>query len=73
VRGDVHTQTIESVWSLLKRSIVGSYHHVSVKHLDSYVDELEWRQNNRENPFLFRETMRKLVTAEALPYRELIE
>ena len=71
VRGDAHTQTVESVWSLLKRSIVGSYHKVSVKHLDSYLDELEWRFNNRENPYLFRDTLLKLLTAEALPYQTL--
>jgi transposase-like protein len=71
VRGDVHTQTIEGVWSLLKRSIVGSYHHVSVKHLDSYVDELEWRQNNRANPYLFRDTLMKLLKSDNLTYQAL--
>jgi transposase-like protein len=71
VRGDVHTQTVEGVWSLLKRSIVGSYHKVSVKHLDAYLDELEWRFNNRKNPYLFRDTLVKLLTAESLPYQKL--
>ncbi|MBI2846655.1 MAG: transposase [Chloroflexi bacterium] len=33
--------------SILKRSVVGSYHNVSLKHLDAYLDELEWRFNNR--------------------------
>lgn len=73
VRGDVHTQTVESVWSLLKRSIVGSYHHLSVKHLDSYVDELEWRFNNRANDFLFRDTLLKLIKANNLTYETLTE
>lgn len=72
VRGDVHTNGIENVWSLLKRSIVGSYHKVSTKHLDAYLDELEWRFNNRENPYLFRDTMLKLLTAEGLPYQKLV-
>lgn len=71
VVGDVHTNTVESVWSLLKRSIVGSYHKVSVKHLDAYLDELEWRFNNRNNPYLFRETMRKLLASVKLPYKQL--
>ena len=71
VHGDVHTNGIESVWSLLKRSIVGSYHKVSVKHLDAYLDELEHRFNNRENKFLFRDTLLKLVKAEKLTYQEL--
>ena len=72
VRGDVHTNTIEGVWSLFKRSLIGSYHHLSVKHLPAYLDELEWRYNNRNNPYLFRETMRVLVTADPLTYAELI-
>lgn len=71
VHGDVHTNGIESVWSLLKRSIVGSYHKVSVKHLDAYLDELEHRFNNRENKFLFRDTLLKLVNADILTYRQL--
>lgn len=68
-RGDVHTNSIENVWSLLKRSIVGSYHQVSAKHLD----ELEFRYNNRENPYMFRDAMLKLLLAETLPYKKLIE
>ncbi len=73
VRGDVHTQTIESVWSLFKRSIIGSYHHLSVKHLPAYLDEMEFRFNNRENPFIFRDTILRLVSGEALPFKELVE
>ena len=71
VRGDVHTNTVESVWSLLKRGVVGTYHQLSVKHLDAYLDELEHRFNNRDNQFLFRDTLLKLVKAEKLPYAEL--
>ena len=72
VRGDIHTNSIEGVWSLLKRSIIGSYHKVSVKHLNAYLDELEWRFNNRDNPWLFRDTLRKLVEAEHVEYKELV-
>lgn len=72
VRGDVHTNGIENVWSLLKRSIVGSYHKVSTKHLDAYLDELEWRFNNRENPYLFRDTLTRLLSAPILEYKELV-
>ncbi len=57
VRGDVHTNTMENVWSLFKRSIIGSYHQISVKHLDRYLDELEFRFNNRNNPYLFRDNL----------------
>jgi len=71
VRGDVQTNGIENVWSLLDRSIMGAFHHVSAKHLDRYLDERSFRFNNRENMYLFRDTIRELVTTDALPYRDL--
>jgi transposase-like protein len=71
VRGAVHTNSIEGVWSLFKRSIIGSYHQVSAKHLDAYLDEFEWRFNNRKNPYLFRDTLLKLIESEAMPYEKL--
>jgi transposase-like protein len=71
VRANVHTNTVEGVWSLFKRSLVGSYHQVSVKHLSAYLDELEWRFNNRENPYLFRGTLLRLIEAETLTYKAL--
>jgi transposase-like protein/ribosomal protein L37AE/L43A len=71
VRGDVHTNTVESVWSLFDRAMIGSYHQLSRKHLASYLQEFEWRFNNRENPYLFRDTLTRLISAEALPYKEL--
>jgi transposase-like protein len=71
VRGDVHTNTIEGVWSLFKRSIIGSYHKLSVKHLPAYLDEMEFRYNNRSNPYLFRDTLLVLLSGEALTYRNL--
>lgn len=72
VQADVHTNTIEGVWSLFKRSVVGSYHHLSVKHLPAYLDEMAFRYNNRENAYLFRDTLLRLVDADGMPYRELI-
>jgi transposase-like protein len=72
VRGDVSTNGIEGVWSLFKRSIVGSHHQVSAKHLVRYLDEFEWRFNQRENPFLFRDTLTRLVQTEKMEYRKLI-
>jgi transposase-like protein len=73
VRGDVHTNTVESVWSLFKRSIVGSYHHMSVKHMDSYLDEFEWRFNNRHNDYLFRDTIKALIGSDVMTYKKLID
>ena len=71
-RGDIHTNGIENVWSLLKRSVTGTYHKLSVKHLDAYLDELEWRFNNRDNSYLFRDTLVKLLNSNALEYKALI-
>lgn len=72
VRGNVHTNTIEGMWSLFKRGVVGSFHHVSRKHLDRYLDEFEFRFNNRENPFIFRDALRELLGANPIQYRELV-
>lgn len=72
VRGDVHTNTVESAWSLLDRAIIGSYHKLSKKHLAAHLHEFTFRFNNRDNPHLFRDTILRLVEGEGLPYRELV-
>ena len=72
VRGDVHTNSVEGVWSLLKRSIVGSYHQLSMKHLPAYLDEITFLFNGRNNPYLFRDTVLALIVANQLPYKDLI-
>jgi transposase-like protein len=73
VRGDAHTNSIENAWSLFKRSIVGSFHQISKKHVESYLDEFEWRFNGRKNPYLFRDTMVRLLNSSKMEYKELIE
>ncbi len=73
VRGECHTNGVEGVWSLFKRSIVGAYHQVSEKHLDRYLDEFEFRFNNRNNPYLFRDTLLRLIASSNLEYKELIK
>jgi transposase-like protein len=47
VRGDVHTNSIESFWSLFKRNYHGTYHSMSKKHLQRYINEVVFRFNNR--------------------------
>ena len=49
VSGDVHTNTIEGFWSLVKRGISGVYHSVSAKHLQGYLNEYAWRYNHRDD------------------------
>jgi transposase len=46
VSGDVHTNTIDGFWSLVKRGINGVYHAVSAKHLHGYLNEYTYRYNN---------------------------
>jgi hypothetical protein len=73
VRADVSTNSIESVWSLFKRSVIGSYHHLSEKHLQSYLDEMSFRFNKRHEPSdkLFLATLRALVNTPSLKFKEL--
>jgi transposase len=49
VRGNVHTNTIEGFWGQLKRSIRGTYVHVSKQHMQSYINEFAWRYNKRNS------------------------
>ena len=69
--GQIHTNTVEGMWSLLKRSILGTYHQVSVKHLDLYLNELAWRISNRDKN-LFELTLARLLSSKHLPYEELV-
>lgn len=48
VNGNIHTNTVEGWFALLKRGVTGTFHHVSEQHLDRYVDEFAFRYNNRE-------------------------
>jgi transposase-like protein len=68
----VTTNAVESAFSLFKRGIVGAWHRVSTKHLAAYLQEMTWRFNNRKNPFLFRDTMLKLISSSNVEYKVLI-
>ncbi len=73
VRGDVHTNTVESAFSLFKRGIIGSYHQVSIKHLQRYLNEFSFRFNRREDADLFEQTVSRMAIGKALPYAKLVE
>lgn len=61
VCGNIHTNSIESFWAILKRGIIGQYHKVSVRHLGKYIDEFCYRFNNRKNPAVFELTLSRAV------------
>jgi hypothetical protein len=54
-----------------KRSIVGTWHPLSAKHLEAYLNGMTFRFNNRANPYLFRDTLMKLIEARVLEYKKL--
>ena len=54
VRGNIHTNSIESFWALLKRGVVGTYHQVSREYLPMYLAEFAFRHNERQNPDIFQ-------------------
>lgn len=70
VRGDGYTNSIENVFSLFKRGIIGQYHKVSAKHLQRYLDECSYRFNRRKyDPF--GETVRRLCGFPPLTFASL--
>jgi hypothetical protein len=71
VRGNVHTNGIENFWSLLKRGVIGTFHQVSIKHLNRYISEFAYRFNNRENEHIFAITTACLLYGSAMPYANL--
>ena len=73
VNGMAHTNGIESFWSLLKRGYHGTYHHMSERHLQRYVNEFAGRHNDRESDTV--DQMSRIVQGMAgkrLKYRDLI-
>ena len=70
--GDLHTNTIENAFSLLKRGIYGTFHKVSIKHLRRYCDEFSYRFNRRgEQLKMFDGTLKNLLYGKVLPYKKL--
>lgn len=61
VIGDAHTNSIESFWALLKRGIMGQYHHVTERYLNEYVNEFCFRHNNRDNNDVFQLVLARSV------------
>jgi transposase-like protein len=71
VAGDAHVNTVENAFSLFKRGIVGTWHHLSGKHLAAYLEEMEFRFNRRKDKNLFVDTLQHMVTAPVLTFEKL--
>ena len=71
VDGEVHTNTIENFWSVLKRGLYGIYHQVSDKHLNAYLNEFAARFNTRVLNADYRMEEFLLRSDGALPYKIL--
>jgi transposase-like protein len=71
VIGDIHTNTVENSFSLLKRGIMGTWHHLSAKHLAAYLEEMSFRFNRRKSSDLFLDTLRHMITAPVLTFQKL--
>ena len=73
VRGNIHTNGIESFWSLMKRAYVGTYHHISGKHLDRYVQRFAGCNNLRDlNTIDVMGAIVRLMTGKRIKYAELV-
>ena len=72
VRLDIHTNTVENFWSVMKRGVYGTYHQISYKHLQSYCDEFSYRYNSRKitDAERFKITLSKVEGK--LPYKQLV-
>ena len=73
VRGDVHTNGIESFWALLRRGHYGTFHKISPKHLQRYVHEFATRHNMREeDTIVMMERTVAMMEGKRLTYADLI-
>jgi hypothetical protein len=68
----IHTNTVESSFSLLKRGLVGSFHRVSTKHLQRYLNEFEYRFNERNSTKRFENCVAEMCATKPLTFRNLV-
>jgi transposase-like protein len=72
--GFIHTNTVEGYFSVLKRGVIGTFHHVSQQHLKRYVGEFDFRYNTRKNTDTERSTEAlRGIEGKRLTYRRIDE
>ncbi|MCX6793704.1 MAG: IS1595 family transposase [Candidatus Gottesmanbacteria bacterium] len=71
VHGDIHTQNIEGIWSIVKRGVYGVYRIVSKKYLQAYVDEYTFRYNHRKNGRMFDILLDQVIAVRIVPVSQL--
>lgn len=64
VRGNVHTNSIESIWAILKRQVIGTHHRMSAQYLPLCLTEISYRFNHREDPNLFLRILRNALVSD---------
>ena len=75
VNGDAHTNSIESFWAIFKRGYIGTYHLMSKKHLQRYVDEFCYRFNRKGRAIgeVFADAVHKVAVNDTLRYKALTQ
>lgn len=73
VRGIIHTNSIEGVFSLFDRMVIGTYHYISPKHMQKYANELSFRFNSRQSSSLDRFNLLLANSDKRLTYQNLIK
>jgi transposase-like protein len=73
VNKDAYTNSLENYWSLVKRNILGIYHNISRKHINRYLNEFDFRYNNRKSNEIIRFNIAVTNCKSRLKYKDLIK